>query len=173
MSFIRPEATRALSRWREVLVGAAAIGLALWWMLGPGGLLGWIAVAPAIGGAALIVIGVQRVRFRSGTDGPGVVQVDEGRIAYFGPVTGGVVSLSEMSALHLDPSDTPARWRLHQPGQPPVEIPLTARGAEQLFDVFATLPGLRTGKLLSAIETGGPRPVTIWEKHTEQAALTP
>lgn len=163
MSFVRPQAAQALHQWREVLIGAGCIALALWWMLGPGGILAWVGAVLALGGAALVVIGVQRARFRTGAGGPGVVQVDEGRIAYFGPLTGGVVSLSELTALHLDPSGTPAHWTLHQAGQPPVTIPLTAEGADQLFDVFATLPGLRTSRLLSAMQRHGGRPVTVWE----------
>lgn len=163
MSFVRPQAAQALHQWREVLIGAGCIGLALWWMLGPGGILAWVGGVLALGGAALVVIGVQRARFRTGAGGPGVVQVDEGRIAYFGPLTGGVVSLSELTALHLDPSGTPAHWTLHQAGQPLVMIPLTAEGADQLFDVFATLPGLRTSRLLSAMQRHGGGPVTVWE----------
>ena len=163
MSFIRPEAARALHQWREVLIGAGGIALALWWMLGPGGILAWVGGAVGIAGAALIVISVQRARFRSGSGGPGVVQVDEGRIVYFGPLTGGAVDLSEMTALHLDPSAHPAHWTLYQPGNPPLLIPLTAEGADQLFDVFATLPGLRTGRLLSAVQTHDGQPVAVWE----------
>ncbi|MCR9146232.1 MAG: hypothetical protein NXH74_03430 [Rhodobacteraceae bacterium] len=163
MSFVRPAAAQALHQWREVLIGAGCIALAFWWMLGPGGILAWVGAVLGLGGGALVVIGVQRARFRTGAGGPGVVQVDEGRIAYFGPLTGGVVSLSEMTALHLDPSGKPAHWILYQAGQSAVTIPLTAEGADQLFDVFATLPGLRTGRLLSAMQRHGGRPVTVWE----------
>ncbi|WP_135504524.1 hypothetical protein [Roseovarius aestuariivivens] len=163
MSFVRPEAMQALRQYREVIAGACCLGVALWWMLGPGGILAWVGGALGLAGAALVAIGVQRARFRSGSGGPGVVQVDEGRVTYFGPLTGGSVDLSELTALHLDPSGQPAHWALYQPGQPPLLIPLTAEGADQLFDTFATLPGLRTGRLLSAMQTHGGQPVTVWE----------
>ena len=54
MSFIRPEATATLWRWREVLVGAALAVLALWWLAGPQGLLGMIAPVLLVGAGALI-----------------------------------------------------------------------------------------------------------------------
>ena len=37
-----------------------------------------------------------------------------------------------------------------------------AEGADQLFDVFARLPGLRTGRLLAAMEARPRQPVTVW-----------
>jgi hypothetical protein len=164
MSFVRPEATAAITRWREALIGAAAVAIGAWWFLGPGGLLGWIGLAVMLGGVALIVLGIQRGRFRIPGNGPGVVQVDEGRITYFGPLTGGVVDLAELSRLEIDATGTPAHWRLTQPGQPPLYIPVTADGAEALFDAFATLPGLRTGQLGAQINTRATHPVVIWHK---------
>lgn len=163
MSLVRPAARAALWRWREVLVGAGVLALGLWWMLGAGGLLGWIGAATLLSGAALIVAGVQRARFRTASGGPGVVQVDEGRIAYFGPLNGGAVALSELSALTLDRRGTP-HWVLSQPGQPDLCIPLNAEGAEVLFDVFASLPGLRTERMLSELARRADHPVPIWRR---------
>ena len=100
-------------------------------------------------GALLIIAGIQRGRFRTGSGGPGVVQIVEGRIAYFGPLTGGTAELGQLSRLVLDPSGKPPHWLLHQPGQLPLAIPLTAEGADALFDAFATLPGLQTERMLA------------------------
>ena len=44
---------------------------------------------------------------------------------------------------------------LVQPGQPPLQIPLTATGAEALFDAFATLPGIRTERMLREMRATG------------------
>ena len=164
MSFIRPAARAALWRWREALAGVALVLLGLYWIAGPGGLLGWVGWATTVAGAALGVICVQRWRFRQGTDGPGVVQVGEGQIAYFGPLTGGIVSASELERLTLDPTAHPAHWVLNQPGQPPLTIPVTAQGAEALFDVFAALPGLKTERMLGELQGRSPIPVVIWER---------
>ncbi len=165
MSLVRAEARAALWRWREVVAGAAMLGLGLWWGLAGTGLLPWMGAALALAGAALALAGVQRARFRPGAGGPGVVQVDEGRIAYFGPLTGGTVALSELGAVALDPTGRPAHWVLSQPGQPDLHVPLNAEGAEALFDTFAALPGFRAERMLRLMRHPGRDPVTIWRRR--------
>lgn len=162
--FFRPEAKAALWRWREVLLGAALALLGLWWSLGPGGLLAVPGWALVLGGAALGFVGVQRGRFRGAGDGPGAVQVDEGQIAYFGPLTGGVVALNALERLTLDATLRPAHWRLEAPGQAPVMIPVNAAGSDALFDAFARLPGLRTERMLAELRAGKPHATVIWER---------
>jgi len=173
MSFIRPEMRAAIWRWRELLIGAGVVGLGISWVLGPGGLLGWLGWLLIIAGLALVVVGIQRARFRDGSVGPGVVTVDEGQIAYFGPLTGGAVALSEIERLTLDPTAKPHHWILQQPGQPLLYIPVNARGADVLFDVFATLPGLRTEHMLGALNSPGKHPVVIWQRNPGRVMLQP
>ncbi len=166
MSFVRPEARAALWRWREALTGGALGALGLCWLVAGAGPLAWLGGALALAGGALIVAGLQRARFRGAAGGgAGMVEVDEGRIAYFGPFTGGVVALSEMSALTLDRRRCPAHWVLSQPGRPDLVIPVDGEGAEALFDVFASLPGLRTEAMLRALHAADERPVEIWRRH--------
>ena len=168
MSFIRPEAQAAIWRWREIIVAAVILLMGLRWVLGAFGLLfwgGWVLLAL---GTALAVVGAQRMRCRLGAGGPGVVQVDEGQIAYFGPLTGGAVAVSELTQLALDHTAKPAHWVLQQPGQEPLHIPVTASGTEILFDVFASLPGLRTERMLSELRRGGAHKVVIWEKQNSR-----
>lgn len=165
MSFIRPEAQAAIWRLREVLIGAAIVCLGLFWILGPGGLLGLVGWALTLAGLALVVVGFQRARFRAGGGGPGVVQIDEGRIAYFGPLTGGTIAVSDLERLTLDPTAKPAQWLLLQPGEPLLAIPINAEGAEALFDVFSALPGLRTERMLNELNNGSGHPVVIWERR--------
>jgi hypothetical protein len=167
MSFFRPEAKAALWRWRELLAAAGLGGLGVWWTLGPGGLLGWIgAVLIALAGA-IAVIGLQRGRFRTGAGGPGVVMVDEGEIAYMGPLTGGAVAITDIERLALDPTARPAHWLLERAGAMPLCIPVNAEGAEALFDAFATLPGLRTERMLAELGGGASGPVVIWERRPQ------
>ena len=164
MSLIRPEAAAALHRWREVLFGLGLSACGLWAALAAHGVLGWIGWGLVPLGAALALTGLRRLRFDRGRDGPGVVTVDEGAIAYFGPLSGGVIALSELTRLELDPRGRPAHWRLTAPGQGVLEIPVTAAGAAQLFDVFAALPGLDTPAMLAALERGGDHPAVIWQR---------
>ncbi|MET4101726.1 hypothetical protein ABIE58_001149 [Roseovarius sp. MBR-78] len=163
MSLIRPGAAHGLRRWREVLVAGALAALGLWWALTGFGLLAWLGWAVTLAAAALGLAGLQRARFRRGAGGPGVVVVDEGLIAYLGPVTGGTVALSEVTALALDPRDG-GQWVLSQPGQPDLHIPLDAEGGEALFDAFAALPGLRTEHMLARMRRPGPAPETLWQR---------
>lgn len=167
---IRPEAKAQLLRWREVLVGAVVLMLGLWWLLGPGRLLVLPAFGLLVAGAGLIWVGMQRARFRAGEDGPGSVRVDEGQITYFGPLTGGAVALRELSRLTLDKTLFPAHWRLQQPGQPELLIPVNAEGAEALFDAFATLPGLRTERMLQALQGKDKHTIVIWQREASKIA---
>lgn len=164
MSFLRPEALAGLRRYREILAGVGLGALGLWWLLGPGRFLTLPGLALLGLGAALIWIGVARARFRAPGDGPGAVTVTEGQIAYFGPETGGAVALSEIAALILDRPPSGARWRLEQPGQPPLHIPVSAAGAEALFDAFASLPGLNTNLLLAALQVESPGETILWQR---------
>ena len=166
MSFVRPEARAQLMRWREVLIGGGMAALGLVWAMGPGGLLGWIGWALILAGAALAVTGLRRMRFRQDGLGPGVVQVDEGRISYFGPLDGGAVAASELERLILDPTDHPACWVLEQPGSAPLHIPVNAAGSDALFDAFGALPGLDTRRLLGHLDRKAPMPVVVWERRT-------
>lgn len=162
--FFRPEAKAALWRWREMLVAAGVALLGLWWIVGPGRLLALPGWAFVLGGIALALVGFQRGRFRGAGDGVGAVQVDEGQVAYFGPLTGGVVSLAALERLSLDATLTPAHWRLDAPDQAAVLIPVNAAGADALFDAFSKLPGLRTERMLSELRTRRDHAVVIWER---------
>lgn len=164
MSFLRPEVRLALWRWREVLTGGALALLGLWLTLRAGFLLDFFGLPMVIGGAALVWIGSQRARFRSSRGGPGAVEVDEGEVTYFGPLNGGTVALRELETLIIDGNMFPAHWRLEQRGQPPLLIPVNAAGAEALFDAFASLPGLRTERMLASLKANRHQAIVIWQR---------
>ncbi|MEM6304608.1 MAG: hypothetical protein AAF744_07810 [Pseudomonadota bacterium] len=166
MSFLRPEARTALWRWREVLVGTGLLLGGLWLVAGPGRLMVLPGYAGLAVGAGLIWLGVQRARFRGPEGGVGAVQVDEGRVTYFGPLSGGTIALRELQQLSLERATHPAHWRLDQPGQPPLLIPVDAAGAEALFDAFASLPGLKTERMLAELQATRDQPVVIWQRQT-------
>jgi hypothetical protein len=117
-----------------------------------------------LAGAALLFSGIQRARFKRGAGGPGVVQVDEGEVAYFGPLNGGSVAVRALSRLVLDGRSDPAVWALYQPGQAPLHIPVNAEGGEMLFDAFSSLPGLKTEQMFAKMNEGRAEPVVIWVK---------
>ncbi|MGY3437964.1 MULTISPECIES: hypothetical protein [unclassified Marinovum] len=172
MSFFRPEAQAALWRWREVLAGGLLLVVGLWWGFGARGwMINGVGYGLCLMALALLVLGLQRARFRAGSDGPGVVQVVEGRVAYFGPLTGGAVDMADLSRLSLDRRLHPAHWVLVQPGIDPLHIPVTAKGADILFDAFATLPGLRTEFMLRELARETSNESVIWLRDKTVPAL--
>jgi hypothetical protein len=157
MSFIRPELTETLSRWREVIaaVTTAALG-ALGLGLGTGYVIPGAGLILLVTGLAWVVQSVRRQRFLQPGEAPGIVRVTEAQIAYLGPRIGGFVSLPELAELRLLTLRGRRVWRLRQADGQMLHIPVEAEGAEALFDAFAALPGMDTGALLAAL--GGDAP---------------
>jgi hypothetical protein len=165
MSFLRPEAKAQLVRWRETLAGLGAAALGLWLALTAYGVLFGLGIVLVLGGAALAAAGVQRARFRLGSEGPGVVQIVEGRVTYFGPWGGGGASLDRLAWLELVPVRGGAgAWVLIEDEGERLEIPVDARGADRLFDVFAALEGLDTRAMLAAMRPPVRERTLIWQR---------
>ncbi|MBB3713159.1 hypothetical protein FHS00_002760 [Limimaricola variabilis] len=166
---LRPEARAALWRGREVIAGIGVAALGLWWALTSFGILQWLGWGLVALGAGLVVGGVQRWRFRQEGQGPGILKIDEGRVAYMGPLTGGTVDLDAVRRLRLDRRGTPAHWLL-ETGSEVLAIPVTAEGAEALFDAFSALPGLKRGPMIELLNGEARDVVTVW---TRPARLAP
>jgi len=151
-ALIRPEVVAALHRWREVIAAAAVAGGGLWLM----GLGGWVLTPVGVGlialALALAVLALRRLRFWHGVAAPGVVEVVEGQISYFGPEAGGFVALPDLVELRLVVLHGRAHWRLKQGDGQALLIPVAAAGAAQLFDAFASLPGLDSQALVAALD---------------------
>lgn len=165
MSFVRPEVAAGLHRWRETLAGSAAAVLGLWLVVTAYGAGFLIGCGLLVGGSALAVAGVQRARFRSPADGPGIVRIDEGRVLYLGPWGGGSVALDRLGWLELQPSGR-ARpdWVLIEEDGTRLEVPADALGAEALFDIFAALPGLRTEEMLGLLRAPVRERTPVWTR---------
>jgi hypothetical protein len=147
---IRPGAAATLGRWREVLAGAALALGGLWLLPGPGWVLPGLGLALAALGAGLVVVGLRRVRLGRAAEGPGVVQVVEGQVAYFGPDGGGFVALDDLVALAADGPD----WVLTGADGTRLRVPRGARGVEALTDALLRLPGLDPARLVAAAAPG-------------------
>ncbi|WP_368186130.1 hypothetical protein [Aestuariibius sp. HNIBRBA575] len=163
MSLIRPEARATLWNWREVIL-AVAIGLmGLRWGLWSFGILqglGWLLVLIA---CALGFAGIQRLRFRQGGGGAGVVTIDERRLVYFGPHSGGAQDLDTLARLDLMPrGQLAAQWVLTAENGEILSIPVDAEGADALFDLFVALPNIRTEPMLAALKENPDQTVNIW-----------
>nr|WP_319248409.1 hypothetical protein [uncultured Celeribacter sp.] len=164
---MRPEVKAALWRWREVIVALGVVALMGWWLSASFGVMRWIALAFLLLAVIFAVAAVQRARFASGRGGFGSVEVDEGVVSYFTPYTGGQVDIAALTSVVLVPAAKgDAHWQLDAPGQAPLVVPLNAFGAEKLFDVFVSLEGLETEKMLRQIKSTPDQPVVIWRKRT-------
>lgn len=160
--FLRPEAARALRRWREVLIALAVIGAGIWIAASPGPIVqgfGWILAGL---GAVALIPAMRRARFQASGDGPGVVQVDERRVIYMGPTHGGAVALDELDHLSIRRNaEGAAAWLLVE-NDTLLTIPVDASGAEALFDAFTALPGLSAQTLLAARDLPQPGTTRLW-----------
>ena len=174
MTLIRPTARATLTRWREPALGAAVVGLGLWTTTRGGPILAALGLAIAALGAALTLTALRRMRFAQGVDAPGLVELVEGEVRYFGPTFGGAISLNDLTDLRLLTLRGRRLWRLKQSDGQTLLIPVDATGAAALYDGFASLPGLDMGALMAALspaQTGPgliaadtPEMVQIWHR---------
>lgn len=165
MSFVRPAANQVIRRWREALVGAAILLIGLYWSFGvTPGLLTWVGYICALIGSALLFAGIQKGRARLGGGGPGVVQVVERRVGYFGPLNGGIVDVDAITSLSFDPTEHPPHWVITHEAGPALHIPANAEGSDALFDVFSSLPGLSPGRIASVAGQEGGQAVVLWRR---------
>lgn len=169
MPLIRPEAARALARWREVMAAGGVLAAALWLGTRPGWLLPPVGAVLGLAALAWGLVALRRLRFAGPGGAPGVVEVVEGQIAYFGPEGGGFVAVGEIVeiAVILDAGRRRA-IRLVPADGPALTIPMAAEGAARLHDALARLPGIDLGRLAAA---PGARPVGRLWRHPSRGRL--
>lgn len=174
MSFIRPEASAFLRQWglpaALFVGGVAAVGHG--WRLVAGGT--WTGVVlMAIGILACLALfgALERALtgWRSRHGGPGVVTVDEGRIAYFGPDNGAVLALDALVSVDIVTTDRGPMaqdlfWVLTDERHQMVAIPGGAEGADQLLDVLGALDGFSHMKVVSAMGSTSDARFEIWRR---------
>lgn len=148
---IRPDAVALLRRWREVILAAGLAALGLWVATRGGPILAAVGLVVVALAGAWALSGWRRMRFAQDIAAPGVVEVIEGEVRFFGPATGGAVSLADLTELRLITLRGRRLWRLKQRDGQALLIPIDAAGAEALFDGFTTLPGLDMAAVLAAL----------------------
>ncbi|WP_339950216.1 hypothetical protein [uncultured Albimonas sp.] len=171
----------ALSRWAETLIAVAVAVTLLSVGVNAGlngGWLGWGVAAlgvPATGWAALAW---SRGRMKGDGEGPGVVEVAEGRIAYLAPeghdqFWGGVVRVEELWTVEavLLKRNAGLAWRLRPVDGLPVVIALGATGADQIPEALAGLPGFSVMRASKAFEHSGLGVRPIWRRSVHGRGL--
>lgn len=167
--WLRPEALRRILALREVLVGAGAMALGLWWALGSTGLMRWLGAVLAVGGVAVAREGAIRLGRPRDGGGAGVVSVTERQITYLSGPGGGAVSADSLARVAIvRPGSGPAVWHLTDAEGRHVAVPVNAENAAALFDALAALPGLAQEDLVSAARRGGGGEEVLWLRGPER-----
>lgn len=151
---IRPELAARLTRHRETLA-AAGLGVFGLWVAAQGGyLLTPLGLGLAGLGAAWGLMAWRRARFSRPVATPGLVDLDEGRVGYYGAGQGlgGYIALEDLSEIRLLHLRGAHYWRLKSATGEAVLIPVAATGSEKLYDAFASLPGIDMGALTAALD---------------------
>lgn len=152
MSIIRPDMRRHIRRWGEV--GAAlVVALAGGALMRAGGYF----LFPVGAALTLLALGwaltaFRRLSFQRDVAAPGVVEVVEGQVGYFGPNFGGFIALADLTELRLAEFHGTQHWRLRTSDGEVLLIPTEASGADKLYDAFATLPGIDMAALAAALD---------------------
>lgn len=177
MSFLRPEAMAALTRWKDVLAGLAVGAFGFWLIFASYGIRAQFGVALVFVAVALVYSGVQRARRPVGSGGLGVVEVDERQITYFAPEGGGAVSLDALSQIEVVTTGSGERrsdftWIFHEPGEAPLHVPGNAEGAQAIFDALAALGGVDFEGIIAVSKSRTASQRRIWVKEPTRDALT-
>ncbi|MAS42528.1 MAG: hypothetical protein CML43_05135 [Rhodobacteraceae bacterium] len=166
---------RLAPRWLETAV-AAIMAFALLAvsavMLQRGGLMGWPVLVAGLVTLLWVHAAWERARVPRGLEGPGVVTIEEGRVAYFGPSDGmsegGVVRLADLwtvEAIQLK-NNAGLAWRLRPVDAPPLLVPLGAEGVGALPEALSALPGFSLRAVREAFDADGVGVRPIWRRET-------
>lgn len=160
---IRPELMRHLRRWSEALCALLAALVSLWFLTLGGWFFGLIGIGGGFVSLAWLLAALRRLPFRREVGGPGMVEIDEGAIRYYGArLLGGEIALRDLSEIRLLSLHGQPHWRLKSTDAQALLIPLDAAGAAALADAFAALPGIRMGEISAALNHPGATIRTLW-----------
>ena len=169
MSFVRDDAAKALRRYQELFVGLALILVSIWVWVNFLGVLRWIALPLAVLGLVSAWYAWRRVRVKAGNDGPGVLEVDERRLSYFGPFGGTSISLDdviriEIETTELGPFTEDMFWLFHTRTET-ARIPSSAQGGDKIFDVLSSFSGADYDAAIRASSSSKRDNFLIWQKR--------
>ncbi len=169
MSFVRPPVMTHLVKWREAYVVGFLLLFGLWLFLYGATTLNLVAqglgLVISLVGIIFLYITLQRIRFKRAETAPGMVEVTEREISYFGPLHGKTISLESLRKIELRESEAYAAiWVLHYAAGDPMIVPISAKGSDRLFDAFTGLSGVKMDVLVKAINQVPVHNQIIWER---------
>lgn len=170
MGLIRDDVLATAYRGRE-LIAAGIVALVGLWLMWLGGFLLFPVGAVTLALCAVWAVQTwRRLRFSQDLAAPGMVEVDEGQVGYLGPTFGGFVALPDLVELRILTMQGQRSWRLKQSDGQALLIPVSAAGADRLFDAFASLPGMDSQALVDAAG-GKSGDGVIWQRGRGAGAL--
>lgn len=162
---IRPGITAFLRNHFESLFALAVLCVAIWTTSRGGWIMTGVGFVVGLAATGLAIGAMRRERFQLAPNAPGLVEVDEAQVAYFGPDGGGFVSIRELVEIRRVDIRGRAHWRLKQADGQALLIPVAAEGAAQLYDAFVTLPGIDLGAFTAALDAPGSTG-PLWQRDT-------
>lgn len=169
MSFIRPAVLMHFNKWREAYFVAGVLLLGIWLFMHGFATLNLVLQAlgliVSLVGIVLLRTAIQRIRFKRSQKAPGMVDITEREISYFGPLHGKTIALESLRKIELRESEAyGAIWVLHHFDGDPMIVPISAKGSDRLFDAFTGLSGVKMDVLVAAVNQVPVQRQVIW-KH--------
>jgi hypothetical protein len=162
---MRQDAIETLRRFSGLIIVFGVMCLGLYWILTSYGLLKIIGYPLLFIGGALGYSAIQRLRFQRNNEGQGIVHFVEGQITYFGPESGGIAAVGDITRIMLSKNGRESVWIIEQPAHPSLKIPTNAKGADRLFDAFVLLPNWNVEFTLSRLEDNQSHEDVIWQSN--------
>lgn len=165
---IRPELRAWTARQSEALVAGAVLLAGLWLALRGGWFFAALGGLVLLVGVSLLIGAIRRLPFRRQIAAPGMVEVDEGAIRYYGAaVLGGEIALRDLVEIRLLRLKGRGHWRLRSASGEALLVPVDAAGAEALAHAFTALPELDMGTVSAALAHVADQPDavrTVWRR---------
>lgn len=159
----RPDLWRRLRHWAEPGAAILTVIFALWLATWGGWFFAALGLTFALAAGAWLLTALRRLSFHRKADGPGLVEIDEGSIRYYGArLLGGEIALRDLSEIRMLTVQGRPHWRLKSLDAQALLIPLNATGAAALADAFEALPGIRMGEISAAASQPRAGSRTLW-----------
>jgi hypothetical protein len=175
VSFVRPELVERLRPWREALLWGAVLAVGVLFVMrgiqSGGVLLVAFGLVLSVAGGGLVVTERRRRRMQGQAPDEGVVTIEEARIGYFGPRSGGFLDLDALERVEILTDGQRPTWRLVGQGEDALRIPIGARGAEGIYDALAAFASLDEEALHAALATRRPGRFPVWVRAEEPPRL--